>query len=128
MRHFVGASVLLLLAGCDAVGIQRARQAELVGEWDWDDAQSRYPQACGSQLTLRYFPNGEYYLLGVIGTWRLQGNVLTETGLSYVHDDLGPDDIGQTYVSTLQWIDPNTFAKPNVNGELVKFRRCLFWG
>ena len=121
--------MLLLLAGCDAVGIQRARQAELLGEWDWDDAQSKYPQACGSPTTIRYLSQGKYIYLTEVGTWSLQGQVLTETATDFAKEnDMEPPELGRPYVSTLHWLGPDSFAKRYADGDTRTFRRCPFWG
>lgn len=130
MRHYVGASVLLLLAGCDRVGIQRARQADLVGEWGRVDGDNGFPQSCGTYLSLRYNPNGSYYRPGEIGAWRLRGDALSELTVSFleIHDEETASLIGKTHVLTIQWVDQDRFLKHFPDGEVWEFRRCPYWG
>lgn len=89
------------------------------------DDTSEFPKVCGSHGTIQYYPNGEYTLWGEFGTWRLDGAVLTEamTGFHPLHVDRSPADVGKPHVSTLQWVDENTFVKRSADDQLV-FRRC----
>ena len=102
----------------------------MAGEWVWTDKYSTYPPSCGSHLSLKYYSNGAYELPGEVGTWRLEGKVLTEATAEFleVHDEATADEIGKQYVSTVQWIDPNRYLKRYADGDVMEFRRCLFWG
>jgi hypothetical protein len=101
----------------------------LAGEWDWIDEHSKYPQSCGSAVTLRYYSNGKYYLLGEVGTWHLEGNVLTVKATDFVQFDDNSEhgQIGDTSVSTLRWIDGNTFVARYADGKELEYRRCPEW-
>ena len=126
MRPAAWLALFVSLAGCDALGIQPAEQIELAGEWDWMDGHSEFPKVCGSHATIQYLPNGIYTLWGEAGTWRLERTVLTETMTDFdpLHVDRSPEDIGKKYISTLEWVDRNTFLKRMANGEVLAFRRC----
>lgn len=127
MRRGAYCLLILLLAACDGFGIQRARHIELQGEWDWMDGYSEFPQVCGSDGTIQYHADGTFSLWGEAGTWRLEGEVLTEamTAFDPLHVDRSAQDIGKKYVSTIKWVDQNTFLKRRTDGELMAFRRCL---
>jgi hypothetical protein len=118
--------LVVLLAACDSLGTQRSKQIELAGEWDWMDGFTQFPIACGSDVTIQYQPNGQYSLFGEGGTWDLNGSTLTEamTALDPIHSDATPADIGKKYVSTLRWVDENTFAKQYSDGDVMAFLRC----
>jgi hypothetical protein len=115
------------LAACDALGLQPARQFELVSEWDWMDGQTEFPQVCGSDGTVQYHADGTSNLWGESWTWRLEGEVLTEALADFdpLHVDRSADEIGKEYVSTIQWVDKNTFLKRRADGSELAFRRCL---
>lgn len=108
------------------MGIQRARQVELVGEWDWIDGFSEFPNACGTDVTIQYHRNGEWFFWGESGTWKMKGAVLTEaiTEVDPKHSDKLPADIGKKYVSTLQWVEEDKFLKRYSDGDVMVFLRC----
>ena len=126
MRPAASALLVMVVAACDAISLQSAHQVELPGEWDWVDGTSEFPKVCGSDGTIQYHADGSYSLWGEAGTWRLEGEVLTETmtGFDPLHVDPSPEDIGKARVSTLQWVDQNTFLKRYADGEVTAFRRC----
>lgn len=126
MKPAVWLTLCVSLAGCDALGIQTAEQIELAGEWDWMDGHSEFPKVCGSHGTIQYLPDGKYTLWGEAGIWRLERTVLTETmtGFDPLHVDRSPEDFGKKSISTLEWVDRNTFLKRMANDEVMAFRRC----
>jgi hypothetical protein len=77
-------------------------------------------------LSLKYFSNGTYYVPGELGSWRLQGDTLTEVTTSFleIHDEATADLIGKTYVATLRWVDQDTFLKYYTGGRVKTFSRC----
>ena len=90
------------------------------------DGFYEFPQVCGSDTTIVYDSNGNWHLFGRHGTWRLDGEVLTETmtGFDPLHDEGPPEDVGKPLVSTLRWVDRNTFVKRRSAGDELAFRRC----
>ena len=77
-------------------------------------------------LSLRYYANGTFSVPGALGSWRQQGDVLTEVVTSFleIHDEETADLIGETFVSELRWIDYDTFQKRHASGEMTTFERC----
>ncbi|MCF2513779.1 hypothetical protein LVY65_01680 [Sphingomonas sp. G124] len=120
----MAAAFLILLAACDD-----GDHYALEGEWDWVDERSKYPQSCRSAVTLRYYSNGKYYLLGEVETWRLEGNVLTAVATDFVQFDDNSEhgQVGDTIVSTLRWIDGNAFVARHADGKEIEYRRCPEW-
>jgi hypothetical protein len=98
----------------------------LAGEWDWTDGHSEFPKVCGSDGTVQYHLDGSYTLWGEAGKWRLDSDALTEamTGFDSLHVDRPAEDIGKAYVSTIKWVDQNTFLKRRADGSELAFRRC----
>jgi hypothetical protein len=90
------------------------------------DGHSEFPQVCGSHGTIQYHADGTYSLWGESWTWRLEGEVLTEalTDFDPLHVDRSKDDIGKEHVSTIRWVDQNTFLKRRADGSELAFRRC----
>jgi len=90
------------------------------------DGYSEFPQVCGTHGTIQYHPDGSYTMWGESGTWRLEGDLLTEalTAFDPLHVDRTADEIGEKYVSTVQWVDQHTFLKRFADGEVRAFRRC----
>jgi len=126
LRSAFWLALFVSLTGCDAFGIEPARQIELAGEWDWIDDRSLFPKSCGSDTTFVYDSNGSFTTWGYAGTWSLDGDVFTITTTDFdpLHVDVPPEEIGKPYVSTLHWIDPNTFVTRNGDGVEMTHRRC----
>jgi hypothetical protein len=87
--------------------------------------QAPFPLGCESDIGITYLPNGTYRLLEESGTWRLDGDRLTETPTE-AHEAAQPGtvQIGKPLTSRLQWQGPDTFLKTCPNGEAITFRRC----
>lgn len=85
-----------------------------------------YPIACGSHGPIVFSSDGKYSIWGESGIWHLEGNVLTVTTTDFhpLHSDLSPDEIGKEYVSTIKWVDQNTFLNRIADGSTWAFRRC----
>ena len=126
MKPSACCALILLLPACDAIGIEPAEPAKLQGEWDWNDGYSEFPAVCGSAFTIRYYPEGYSTFWGETGTWRLVGTTLTyiKIGVEPSDVDRSYEDFGRPLVSTLRWIDRNTFVKRYADGEEKTFRRC----
>lgn len=125
MRHPAWQLMAVALLGCGGDGL-RPPNPSLVGEWVMMGDVLEFPIACGSHGPVTYHEDGIYSLWGEVGTWRLDGKVLTETMTSFepMHVDRSARDVGKPQVSTLQWADQNAFLKRYANGETRAFRRC----
>lgn len=90
------------------------------------DGILEYPLACGAHGPTTYRSDGTYSMWGEVGTWRLDGNVLTETmtGFDELHVDRLPADVGKPYVSRLQWNNRDRFLKRFADGSFAEFRHC----
>jgi len=85
-----------------------------------------YPLACGSHGPITYRSDGSYSYWGEAGTWRLEGDVLTETltSIDAPNSDRSTGEIGKAVVSTVQWIDRARFLKRFADGTTNEFRLC----
>lgn len=85
-----------------------------------------YPLVCGSHGPITYHADGTYVVWGEVGTWQLEGDVLTETKTyaDPMHVDVSSKDIGRPNSSSLQWADQNAFLKRYDDGSVRAFRRC----
>jgi hypothetical protein len=112
---------MILLAACGG-----KTSPALTGEWVMMDGSMEFPQACGSHGPITYTPDGKYSIWGEAGTWRLDGEALTETmtGFDPMHMDRMDEDIGKPVASTLRWLDPDRFSKRFADGSVREFRRC----
>ena len=121
MRATIAILMLVSLSG-----VQRASSHQLTGEWVMMDGVLQFPLACGSHGPITYSADGRYSLWGEAGTWRLDGEKLTETmtGFEPMHVDRSPEEIGKPDVSTLRWLAPDRFTKRFGNGSVAEFRRC----
>jgi hypothetical protein len=84
-----------------------------------------FPLACSSGLPIAYNANGTYDLFEDSGTWRLEGERLTEVA-TQIHDSSGEDaaQIGRPYVSRIDRTGPDQFRKTYADGSVETFRRC----
>ena len=98
----------------------------LAGEWVMMADGLSFPEACGSHGPITYSSDGSYSIFGEAGTWRLDGDKLTETmtGFDALHVDREAKDIGRPVVSSLQWVDRTSFVKRYADGRERAFRRC----
>ncbi|MFL6750052.1 MAG: hypothetical protein ACJ8FC_01355 [Sphingomicrobium sp.] len=116
--------LLVSLAGCTRAN--DPQQPALAGEWVMMGDVLEYPLACGSHGPITYRSDGRYFIWGESGTWRLDGDVLSETltSVDALHGDRSTADIGKPMVSTIQWIDRARFSKRFADGSTNEFRRC----
>lgn len=121
MRRVVASLVMTLFAACGGRDLHN-----LPGEWVMMGDALEFPRACGSHGPISYEPNGNYVLWGEAGTWRQDGQHLTETmtGFDPMHVDRAASDIDKPVVSTLEWIDQDSFSKRYADGSVRMFRRC----
>jgi hypothetical protein len=96
-----------------------------VGAWLETSAEAKHPLQCASDVGITYNADGSYSLLGEIGTWRLDGAVLTETATEVTEaGDPTEVEIGRPYVSTIRRLGEGRFTKRLASGETLEFRRC----
>jgi hypothetical protein len=116
--------LLVSLSGCAMA--KDPQQPALAGEWVMMGDVLEYPLACGSHGPVTYRSDGSYSYWGEAGTWRLDGDVLTETltGIDAFNSDRSTGEIGKAVVSTVQWIDRARFLKLFADGTTNEFRLC----
>jgi len=117
---------LLLISLASCTGTNDPERPALAGEWVMMGDVLEYPLACGSHGPVTYRSEGSYSYWGEAGTWRLDGDVLTETltSIDAVNSDRSTGDIGKPVVSTIQWIDRARFLKRFADGSTNEFRLC----
>jgi hypothetical protein len=96
---------------------------KLAGRWLGLHKGVRFPLGCDSGEPIFYRDDGKYMAEGVIGTWRLQGDRLTETA-TQVEEPGEPGAVGRPYVTRIAWEGPDTFIKTFPGGRRMPFRRC----
>ncbi|MXQ14100.1 hypothetical protein [Microvirga makkahensis] len=96
---------------------------KLRGRWLGLHRRVRFPLGCDSGEPVFYSQDGKYMTEGVIGTWRLQGNRLTETATE-IAEPGEPGAIGRPHVSRIAWEGPDKFVKTFPDGSRMTFRRC----
>jgi len=117
---------LLLISLASCANRDQLVRFELAGEWVMTGDALVFPLACDSDGPITYRADGSYSLWGEAGTWRLNGDALTETlgGFDALHSDRTADEIGKPILSTIAWIDENRFTKRFADGSKSEFRRC----
>lgn len=124
MRAFLPLSGAVLLAGCITPSAPTP-SSWLVGLWLGEDEGVEFPLSCASGLPIRYLPRGRYELFEERGTWRLDGDRLTETATEASEvADAGTPDIGRPYVSRIARDGDGAFLKTFADGAQMRFRRC----
>lgn len=114
-----------LLAGCATTEASAPGPEWLVGTWLMLSDDLDFPAACASGLPIVYNRDGSYGLFEEYGTWRLEGDRLTEmaTGATEVEDP-AEIEIGVPFVSRIERQSPDAFAKTFADGTVEIFRRC----
>ena len=92
------------------------------GRWLGLHKGVRFPLGCDSGEPVFYGRDGKYMTEGVTGTWRLQGDRLTEIATE-IEEPGEPGMIGRPYVSRIAWQGPDRFIKSSSKGRMT-FRRC----
>lgn len=124
MRASACGIFLTLLQACSTPPEKPVDPPTIVGAWlplkDWS------VDLCETSAPLRYYRDDNFSDSTDIGRWQIRGNILTETitASSPEQMDWSPEDIGKSFVSTLRWIDRNTFVKRYADGDELTFRRC----
>lgn len=123
MKTGMALTSAILLSGCVSAG--PAPAPWLAGLWLGLDEGLEYPLACASGAVIRYYPNGRYALVEEEGTWRLDGERLTETTTELTGAGDGePAELNRPYVSRIRREGPDLFLKTYADGEQMRFRRC----
>ena len=101
------------------------QRGQLVGAWLAIDPPIRFPDGCEGDTGIYYKPDGTYETLEQSGTWRLDGDRLTETA-THAHEAVEPGavKIGQSFVSRIRWEGPDEFVKAFANDHSLVLRRC----
>ena len=114
-----------LLGGCATTGAPGRGDARLVGTWLVLSNEIEFPLACASGLPITYNGDRTYDLFEAYGTWRLDGDRLTETptGATEVEDP-AEIPIGVPFISRIEWRGPDTIVKTLADGTVETLRRC----
>jgi hypothetical protein len=132
MMRFLCLAAALLLAACATTPPPAASQSQagaaadwLAGTWLMIGDGVEHPGGCNSGLPIGYSRDGRYTLFEESGTWRLQGERLTETATE-VHDGADPAEValGRPVVSRVQRTGPDSFRKTFTDGSKATFLRC----
>ncbi len=118
--------ILLLLASCATTRRPQDIRNWLVGTWlMMDRPDDRDLTPCASGLPIYYGGDGKYNMFEESGTWRLEGDRLTEMATE-ASDVVDPKEvaIGQAFVSRIERVEANAFAKTYADGTKATFRRC----
>jgi hypothetical protein len=116
--------ILIILQACSIPAEKPVDPPTIVGAWlplkDWN------VDLCKSSAPARYYGDGFSSNSTDIGTWQIRDNILTETttASSPEQEDWSPEDIGKPFVSTIEWVDRNTFLKHFASGEVMALHRC----
>jgi hypothetical protein len=115
---------VLLLAGC-ATTAPSSPSPWLVGLWLGEEDGVQFPLACESGLPIRYLTGGRYEIFEERGTWRLEGDRLTETATEATGaGNEGTPEIGRPYASRIARDGSDAFVKTYADGAQTRFRRC----
>ena len=106
-----------LVAGCATV--TAPSRDWLVGTWLRMADGIEYPQHCDTGLPISYLGDGTWRVFEGDGTWRLDGDVLHETTIDTVQDEIPPPSTSQI-VRT----GPDQFRLIAADGAVETFRRC----
>ncbi len=101
--------------------------AWLAGTWlHVVEAADRDLIACASGLPIVYAPDGTYALFEESGTWRLEGDRLTETATAAHEDMVAPEEvaIGVPFVSRVERVGPDEMRKTDAGGRTETLLRC----
>ena len=122
MKRFAILALPILLAACATTPRQAspAAQSWLVGTWLMPDESTPFPLGCSSDQPIHYNADGTYAFYGESGTWRLDGDRLTET----LTEGGEPAEIGRPYVSRVERRGDEAFVKTVENGPAATFWRC----
>jgi hypothetical protein len=112
-------SVIVLALGIAFVA-QAETPARLVGIWLPLSPGDKFPIACESDAPIRYSSDGTYRVQEGVGSWRLQGDRLTETAPA----SNGRVKSGRSYVSRIAWDGSDKIVKTMPDGRRVTLRRC----
>ncbi|HEX8192633.1 MAG TPA: hypothetical protein VF552_07000 [Allosphingosinicella sp.] len=126
MKGALALGVAALLSACATTGAGTAPTPQwLVGSWLMMDPGERNLVACASFAPIGYEADGDYVLFDERGTWRLDGDRLTETATE-VDDPQAPgaSAIGQPQTSRIARTGRDSFVKTFASGGRAIFRRC----
>lgn len=132
MKRFLCLAPALLLAACATTQPPAAKQSPagptaewLAGTWLMIGDPAEHPSGCNSGLPIIYSRDGRYTLFEESGTWRLQGERLTETATE-VHDHADPSEValGRPFTSRIERTGRDSLRKTFADGSKAVFLRC----
>lgn len=128
MKRVISLAAALLLAGCATTPVPPSARSSswIVGTWLGVETDAdRDLVACDSGLPIGYRADGTYVLFEERGTWRLDGDRLTEV-VKEIHEtaDSSEAEIDRPYVSRVRRVDGNSFVKTFADGGRMLFLRC----
>jgi hypothetical protein len=106
---------------------QQSPREKLVGAWAPvpGTASSDGPDLCAGDMGIQYSADGTYDTLDQVGTWRLEGETLTETATEATDAaEPGSVKIGRPLASRIQWQGPDTLVLTGADGQQITLRRC----
>lgn len=128
MKRLVSLAAALLIAGCATTPRpSNPRPASwIIGTWLGIESEAdRDLAACQSGLPIGYRADGTYVLFEETGTWRLDGNRLTEVVTEIEEGaDSSEVEVKKPYVSRVRQIDADSFVKTFADGSTMLFLRC----
>ena len=119
MRKALLLAAIGLTAACATTRPATPVQSWLTGSWLVVDGGTRFPEGCESDAPIHYDAHGTYSMEDEIGTWRLDGDRLTERPTG--GETAGVD---RPHASTVARTGPDGFRKTFADGHALSFRRC----
>ena len=118
--RMLGLMLVLLSAACvPIVGSSRITPEWLEGRWTLD----RDPLNCSFIGTIDYHAAGTYNSHDEGGSWRIDGNRITEVS-TWVRRDPDGRLTGRSQVDRIYRIGPNSLLRIFDDGRWVQLRRC----
>lgn len=120
MRKALLLAAIGLLSACATPRLPVTGQPWLVGNWVVvGEGGSPYPDACESDAPVHYDARGTYSMDAEAGTWRLEGDRLTESPTAGE-----TAEVDRPTNSRVDHSGPDEFRKFFADGRSLLFRRC----
>jgi hypothetical protein len=118
MKRFSALAIAALVAGCATPGPVPTADW-LVGTWLRTDQGVEYPRLCDTGLPIHYSADGTWQVFEGNGTWRLEGDRLTEVTL-----DTAADEIPPPATFRIVRAGADEFRRIGSDGAVATLRRC----